>query len=156
MLAAHRFVLVCAATLAFAPPAFAQPANTHTVDLAKWTDPLTLPQGPWVSCSKWAKPWPGAKICVGHAYRWKYMDCRLFVKVTTPKPEVLLDRLKAAVQQAAVKTALAELLKGVATGGASTSTAGATFTVLLTDELKKVVDDPKVGLDQSCGWSAAR
>lgn len=151
-----RVFAVTTFLLLISPLGFAKLATTHNLDLARWTDPLTPPQGPWVSCAKWAKPWPGAKICVGHNYRWKYMDCRLFAHITTPKPELLLDRAKAAVEQAAVKTALVELLKGAASGGASASTAGATFVALLTDELKKVVDSPSIKLDQACGWSSAR
>ncbi|MFT4178210.1 MAG: hypothetical protein QM612_01920 [Thermomonas sp.] len=93
---------------------------------------------------------------MGHTYRWKYMDCSLQAKITTPKPEPLLDKAKQAVTEAAVKTALLELLKGMASGGGTASTAGITFQTLLLEELRKIDPGISVQLDQACGWSAPR
>lgn len=152
----HKKLFIIVTLLFISASSIAREATHHDIDLAKWTDPLTPPQGPWVSCSKWAKPFPGTKICVGHTYRWKYMDCKLFAKISTPKPTFLLDKVKSAIGRATVKTALVELLKGASSGGASTSTAGATFVALLTEELQASIDSPDVKLHQSCGWSAKR
>lgn len=152
---AVRIAIVCCLTVAYGITN-AQSAKVQEVSLAKWTDPLTLPKQAGTRCDKWAKPWSGAKICVAHTYRWKYMDCKLLARISTPKPEALGVAIKNAIEQAAVKTALAELIKSLATGGASLASAGGTFTALLTDELHKVAADASVKLDQSCGWSKAR
>lgn len=147
-------LLLLAVSLLLPTAALAQSASQHRLELASWRDPLTPPQGPWVSCSKWAKPWPGSKICIGHKYQWKYMDCKLYANMTTQTPQILLDRAKAAVERAAVKSALAELIKSVSTGGASLATAGVTFTALLKEELAAQSVDAAIDLDQSCGWSS--
>lgn len=51
--------------------------------LARWKDPFTLPKSR-VSCSKWAKPWPGSKICVGHKVQWRWMYCDVSLVVSGP------------------------------------------------------------------------
>jgi hypothetical protein len=66
---------------------------------------------PRVTCGKWAKPWPGAKICVGTG-RLEFLQHDFHLVVSGPEPEVAVRKVLEEATAAAVSAALAT---GIAT-----------------------------------------
>jgi len=66
---------------------------------------------PRVTCGKWAKPWPGAKICVGTG-RMEFLQHDFHLVVNGPEAEVAVRNVLEKATAAAVSAALAT---GIAT-----------------------------------------
>jgi hypothetical protein len=84
-------------------------------DLAKWKDPLTLPQSR-AECAKWAIihiPLDGdVKTCVGWTTQFKWMYNTLKVRVTTADSADIGKALDDCLSTAAVAGALAGVISG--------------------------------------------
>lgn len=65
-----------------------------------------------LECSKWAKPWPGAKICIGHTYKFK--QHAFFIEVNTPNLEKEVEQ---ALRRAFERSMIAALAAAAATPG---------------------------------------
>jgi hypothetical protein len=102
------------------------PATTATATvvyervLLKMRDPTTPPKVK-KTCAKWAKPWPGSKICVGWKLEYKWFNLTATLRVTTAKP---VD-IKSAVEDCLKEGAIIALLTGIATGGSAAAAAAA-------------------------------
>lgn len=79
--------------------------------LAVWKDPLTPPKTR-MRCVKWAKPWPGSKICVSWAVDEQWMYVRAILGVTWPDEAAAKAATEQCLKEAAVMAALAAILSG--------------------------------------------
>lgn len=121
--------------------------------VAGWRDPLTPPQSK-VDCVKWCQITPWDKWCCGHAVRWRYMDCELFVEVTVATPQDVVKALEECLKEAVITAAIAAIVTAVLSGGSGVAAAKAAFVASLTHCLSnKLSDIVSVSLPQSCGWT---
>lgn len=114
--------------------------------VAHFADPTA---GTRTRCAKWAKPWPGAKICVGHAY--EVMDRKFYITVKGPDADQAVMRL---LQEALVAAATAAVGAGVATSGAAALPAAKTAFVgyLTAQGAERLVSQYSIGLDHRTSW----
>lgn len=120
--------------------------------VARWRDPFSR-KGPKTKCVKWCKPWPGAKICCGHAYKWKYLECKLVVTVAAPDETDIEAVVKSCLQKAAIVGALAAILAAVATGGAALAAAIGAFESAFIACVVHEISDAIVRVDKVCKWT---
>jgi hypothetical protein len=120
--------------------------------LAKWKDPLTLPHSR-MSCAKWAKPWPGAKICIGHKYQWQFMYCKVDLTVSGPTFDGAKKAVTDCLATGAAVGAAAGIIAVVGTGGSALPAAMNAFASTFESCLKsKAAGALGIQLSQTCGW----
>jgi hypothetical protein len=175
-----------------APPVATRTAQTSEQRIGSWYDPLTPPKGPKMTCVKEAKTnlpqcttkWDSTgcsagpikygcpvvrcenkevSACVGHKYEWQNMRCDAFVQVSSQAAADYVKRaIESAAQEAAVKTAITQVLLALSSAGATTASAVAQFTAEFKSAVdRKFRDLPKdamageagVKLRQACGWT---
>ena len=127
-------------------------ATRYEKPIAQWRDPFST-RGPRVSCAKWAYPWPGAKICIGHKYQWQFMECSLYLVVTAPDGRDLKRAVERALRTGAVAAALAALVAAAVGGPAGVAAAKEAFLIAFNAALTVEITDATVSLDQRCNWS---
>lgn len=107
-------------------------------------------------CVKWAKPWPGAKICIGHAY--DNLQHKFYLRVAGPEAE---DALKNQIVKALEIAAAAAVATGIATPSpelaarvaAALAAAKTAFVGYLASVgLKDFVSQYDIRLDHETGW----
>ncbi|MBB1492938.1 hypothetical protein H5395_15720 [Paracoccus sp. MC1854] len=130
-------------------------SNTEIINkkIASWKDPLTPPHVK-LTCVKWAYPWPGAKICIGHKYEFRWMYCEVRLVVTGPSADGLKNVVNDCLQTSAVVAAAAAIIAAVGTGGAALPAAKAAFLKIFEICLKSKLAGAAIGvnLEQSCAW----
>lgn len=121
--------------------------------IAGWRDPTTPPQSK-SDCVKECSVTPWDKWCCGWAVRWRYMDCELFVEVTTATPYDLVAILEDCLKEATITAAIATIVSAFMTGGGGVAAAKAAFVAALTECLrKKIKDIINISVYESCGWT---
>lgn len=80
----------------------------------KYKDP-TSPPHTKKECAKWAKPWPGAKICVGWTIRYRWLYRIGYIRIET----ITETDAKRALEDCLAISAIAALIAGVASGGSA-------------------------------------
>lgn len=80
----------------------------------KYKDP-TSPPHTKKECAKWAKPWPGSKICVGWKiqYRWVYRIGIIRVGAISE------SEARTALEDCLKQSAIAAAIAGIASGGSA-------------------------------------
>lgn len=119
-----------------AAPSLVGAAPIWEKQLAVWKDPFTLPNSR-MECVKWAKPWPGAKICVGHKYQWQWMYGHLWLTITLAEPADIAQAINESLRDAAVAACIAGILGAVSTGGAAFEAARDAFVAVFEVSLAK-------------------
>ena len=105
-------------------------------------------------CVKWAKPWPGAKICVGHKYQWKYMYTSGILIVSLKGDKNARVAIEECLKDAASAAAIAAIVGAIASGGAGVGVATDIFVKIFTACLvsKLGQDLLSVDLDLQHAW----
>ncbi|WP_224549379.1 hypothetical protein [Mesorhizobium sp. CA16] len=107
-------------------------------------------------CVKWAKPWPGAKICIGHAY--ENLQHKFYLRVTGPEAD---EALKNQIAKALEVAAAAAIATGIATPSpepmarvaAALAAAKIAFVGYLSSVgLKDFVRQYEIRIDHEAGW----
>jgi len=98
--------------------AYRLPENTRSGEttlyervLLRTKDPTTLPKTRSV-CAKWAKPWPGSKICVGWKLQYKWFWVTATLRVTTTVPTDIGKVVEECLKEAAVIAAITAIVTG--------------------------------------------
>ena len=114
--------------------------------VAHFADPTA---GTRTRCAKWAKPWPGSKICIGHAY--EVMDRKFYIVVKGPDADKAAMRL---LNEALVAAASAAVGAGVSTSGAAALPAAkAAFVSYLSARgAERLVSQYNISLDHRTSW----
>lgn len=74
-------------------------------------------------CVKWAKPWPGSKICIGHKYQWRYMYTTGFLVITLKEPQDIKGDIEECLKESAIYAAIAAIIAAIASGGSGVGAA---------------------------------
>ncbi|MFC0342571.1 hypothetical protein [Paracoccus niistensis] len=121
--------------------------------IASWLDPLTLPKSR-MECVKWAYPWPGAKICVGHKYQFQWMYCEARLVVTGPSIDGVGGAVNDCLQTGAAVAAVAGIVAAAGTGGAALPAAKAAFLTTFEGCVAAKVGSEALGVNvaQNCSW----
>lgn len=113
---------------------------------------------PRLTCGKWAKPWRGAKICVG-AGRTEFLQHDFHLMVDGPPPEQAVRKL---LEEAVAASVSAALATGIATPtpdpasriGAALAAAKATFVTYLTARgMQHLLGQYNVRITHDTFWS---
>lgn len=114
--------------------------------VAHFADPTA---GTRTRCAKWAKPWPGSKICVGHAY--EVMDRKFYIVVKGPDADRAVMNL---LNEALVAAAAAAVGAGVSTSGAAALPAAKTAFVgyLSTRGAQRLISQYSISFDHRTSW----
>lgn len=149
LMAASVVVLTVTASV---PPAHADSTVLLERKIADFGSPVE-----WrLRCVKWAKPWPGAKICVGHAY--ENLQHKFFLRVTGPQPE---EAAKEEIFKALEVAAAAAIATGIATPSPEpTARVAAAFAAaktafigyLASAGLAGLATQYQIQLDHEAGW----
>jgi len=109
-----------------------------------------------LECVKWAKPWPGAKICVGHAYQ--NLQHKFVLRVDGPSAdEAVINVLREALAASAAAAAGAGILTPspepagrVAAALAAAKTAFVGY--LAARGLERLINQYRVVIDHQTYW----
>ena len=114
----QRILLMLVTFLSIALPNVAGAETYWKRVLHDGIDPFTPPQTK-VSCAKWAYPWIGAKICIGHKLECKYMTSA--IEISVQGPDNIGTHIEGQVREcanSALQTgAVSALVSAILTGG---------------------------------------
>lgn len=115
--------------------------------LLKTKDPTTLPRTRSV-CVKWAKPWPGSKICIGWKLQFKWFWVIATLRVSTAGPVDISKAVEECLKEAAIIAAIAAIVTG---GSAAAATAASALQACLYRKLGDALLSVSVSLSHE--WS---
>lgn len=113
---------------------------------------------PRVTCGKWAKPWPGAKICIGTG-RTEFLQHDFHLVVDGPEPEgavrQVLEEATAAAVSAALATGIATptLEPGSRIGAALASAKAAFVSYLAVRGMERFITQYDIRITHDTYWS---
>lgn len=148
-----NLLLASAATIAMLGSNPASAATIVDQHLGTFGSPIE-----WrTTCAKWAKPWPGSKICIGHKY--ENLQHKFVLRVTGPEADAAAKRV---LEEALGAAAAAAVGAGIVTPspepaarvGAALAAAKTAFVGYLSARgFERLISQYDINLDHQTYWS---